>query len=91
MDSVAKVLMKWIHPFSERLVVYLRPAANERGTVGSHPGEGTPDQQDLYHRLHQPRRIIRMSLHDRLCKNRVHTYTCPGGRTPLLQNDHWSV
>ena len=38
MDSVAQVLMKWIHPFSERLVVYLRPTDNERGLVESHPG-----------------------------------------------------
>ena len=38
MDSVAQVLMKWIHPFSERLVVYLRPTDNERGPVKSHPG-----------------------------------------------------
>ena len=37
MDSVAKVLMKWIHPFSKRLVVYMRPTDNERGPVGSHP------------------------------------------------------
>ena len=71
MDSVAQVLMQWTHPFSERLVVYLRPADNERGPVGSYPGGGTLDQQDLYHRLHQPRRIIRMPLHDRLCKNRA--------------------
>ncbi len=37
MDSVAQVLMKWTHPFSERLVVYLRPADNERGPVVSYP------------------------------------------------------
>ena len=41
MDSVAQVFMQWIYPFSERLVVYLMPADNERGLVGSYPGGHT--------------------------------------------------